>query len=122
MNKPPFSFNLDEVLCKDRFFLQKGFRQPEKFGGLLKIQAKYQKSHALYLQRKNALPKPAFNQNLPVYQSLDEIKHAIQNNQVVIVCGETGSGKTQQPHALTINSLDVFLSQSGTSLLFHVKF
>ena len=95
MNKPQ-PFDLSETLCKDRFFLQKGFRQPEKFGGLLKIQAKYQKSHALYLQRKNALPKPSFNQNLPVYQSLDEIKYAIQNNQVVIVCGETGSGKTTQ--------------------------
>ena len=26
----------------------------------------------------------------------DEIKYAIQNNQVTIICGETGSGKTTQ--------------------------
>lgn len=96
MNKPPFSFNLDQVLCKDRFFLQKAFRQPEKFGGILSVEKKYQKSHNQYLQRKNALPTPQFNQDLPVFQSLDAIKNAIENNQVVIVCGETGSGKTTQ--------------------------
>lgn len=96
MNKPPFSFNLDQVLCKDRFFLQKAFRQPEKFGGMGAVEKKYQKSHNQYLQRKNALPTPQFNQDLPVFQSLDAIKNAIDNNQVVIVCGETGSGKTTQ--------------------------
>ena len=89
-------FDLSQVLCKDRFFLQKGFRQPEKFGGLSKIQTKYHQSYNQYLQRKNALPKPQFNQDLPVYPAVDEIKNAIQNNQVVIVCGETGSGKTTQ--------------------------
>ncbi|MBP5789427.1 MAG: ATP-dependent RNA helicase HrpA [Neisseriaceae bacterium] len=89
-------FDLSQVLCKDRFFLQKGFRQPEKFGGLSKIQTKYHQSHNQYLQRKNALPTPQFNQDLPVFQSLDAIKNAIENNQVVIVCGETGSGKTTQ--------------------------
>ena len=96
MNKPPFSFNLDQVLCKDRFFLQKAFRQPEKFGGIHSIEKKYQKSHQQFLQRQNSLPQPQFNQDLPVFQSLDAIKNAIENNQVVIVCGETGSGKTTQ--------------------------
>lgn len=90
------SFDLSQVLCKDRFFLQKAFRQPEKFGGILSVEKKYQKSHNQYLQRKNALPTPQFNRDLPVFQSLDAIKNAIDNNQVVIVCGETGSGKTTQ--------------------------
>lgn len=94
--KNPQSFDLSQVLCKDRFFLQKAFRQPEKFGGILSVEKKYQKSHNQYLQRKNALPTPQFNQDLPVFQSLDAIKNAIENNQVVIVCGETGSGKTTQ--------------------------
>ena len=94
--KNPQSFDLSQVLCKDRFFLQKAFRQPEKFGGMGAVEKKYQKSHNQYLQRKNALPAPQFNQDLPVFQSLDAIKNAIDNNQVVIVCGETGSGKTTQ--------------------------
>ena len=96
MNKPPFSVNFDQVLCKDRFFLQKAFRQPEKFGGMGAVEKKYQKSHQQFLQRQNSLPQPQFNRDLPVFQSLDAIKNAIENNQVVIVCGETGSGKTTQ--------------------------
>ena len=116
MNKPPFSFNLDQVLCKDRFFLQKGFRQPEKFGGLSKIQTKYHQSHNQYLQRKNALPKPQFNQDLPVYPAVDEIKNAIQNNQVVIVCGETGSGKTTQ-----LPQVCLALGRGATGLIGHTQ-
>ncbi len=45
-------------------------------------------------------PKPVLNidfpQNLPVSERREEIMAAIQAHQVVIVCGETGSGKTTQ--------------------------
>jgi ATP-dependent helicase HrpA len=37
-----------------------------------------------------------FPPQLPVTARRDEIAHAIEHNQVVIVCGETGSGKTTQ--------------------------
>ena len=46
--------------------------------------------------RQLALPKPDYPQELPVSQRKTEIAEAIKNNQVVIVCGETGSGKTTQ--------------------------
>ena len=88
--------NFTQVLSKDRYFLKKAFRQPEKFGGLEKVQQKYQYSHDLYLKRQARLPEITLNQNLPVYEKRDEIKFAIQNNQVTIICGETGSGKTTQ--------------------------
>lgn len=42
------------------------------------------------------LPKPTYPEELPVVGKREEIAHAIQANQVVIVCGETGSGKTTQ--------------------------
>jgi ATP-dependent helicase HrpA len=42
------------------------------------------------------LPKPAFPDDLPVVQRREEIKKAIADNQVVVLCGETGSGKTTQ--------------------------
>jgi ATP-dependent helicase HrpA len=38
----------------------------------------------------------AFDEALPVVQLKDEIGRAILENQVVVVCGETGSGKTTQ--------------------------
>ena len=34
--------------------------------------------------------------NLPVFARLDELEEAVDKNQVIIVEGETGSGKTTQ--------------------------
>jgi ATP-dependent helicase HrpA len=45
------------------------------------------------LQRR---PQPEYPADLPVAQRREEILQAIQAHQVVIVCGETGSGKTTQ--------------------------
>jgi ATP-dependent helicase HrpA len=42
------------------------------------------------------LPRPTYPDDLPVVARRDEIARAITENQVVIVCGETGSGKTTQ--------------------------
>ena len=53
-------------------------------------------SAAKLIARANALPKPDFPPELPVNQRKAEIAAAIRDHQVVIVCGETGSGKTTQ--------------------------
>lgn len=42
------------------------------------------------------LPCPTYAEDLPVNLRREEIKRAIENHQVVIVSGETGSGKTTQ--------------------------
>ena len=42
------------------------------------------------------LPKPVYSEVLPVVARRDEIARAVEENQVVIICGETGSGKTTQ--------------------------
>jgi ATP-dependent helicase HrpA len=42
------------------------------------------------------LPRPTYPDELPVVARREEIARAIQGHQVVIVCGETGSGKTTQ--------------------------
>ena len=44
--------------------------------------------------RRSRCPVPAFDDALPINQHREEIARLIENNQVVIVCGETGSGKT----------------------------
>ncbi len=44
----------------------------------------------------NPLPPITFPESLPVSARRDEISQAIADHQVVIVCGETGSGKTTQ--------------------------
>jgi len=44
----------------------------------------------------NPRPTIEFPEDLPVSARRDDIMSAIQAHQVVIVCGETGSGKTTQ--------------------------
>ncbi|WP_373745935.1 ATP-dependent RNA helicase HrpA [Neisseria dentiae] len=88
--------DLSQTLAKDRHFLQTAFKNPKKFGGLPKVEQKYRKSHETYLKRQAALPKPQYDGTLPVHERLDDIKAAIANHQVTIICGETGSGKTTQ--------------------------
>ena len=46
--------------------------------------------------RRAARPAISFDEALPVSARRAEIAKAIENNQVVVVCGETGSGKTTQ--------------------------
>jgi ATP-dependent helicase HrpA len=63
---------------------------------LADIVSRIAKSHEKFQGRLKALPKPEYELDLPVTARKDEIKAAIEKHQVVIVCGETGSGKTTQ--------------------------
>ena len=63
---------------------------------LAEIASKIRTSSGKLQARKLALPKPDYPLDLPVSMRKDEIAQAILKNQVVIVCGETGSGKTTQ--------------------------
>lgn len=54
------------------------------------------RSRAAVEARRASLPKPEFPEELPVSARRAEIAAAILAHQVVIVCGETGSGKTTQ--------------------------
>ena len=47
-------------------------------------------------QRVDRLPVPEYPQHLPVSERRTEIMKVIAENQVTILCGETGSGKTTQ--------------------------
>ena len=53
-------------------------------------------SRAAVGARRERLPKPEFQLDLPVNERRADIAELISKNQVVIVCGETGSGKTTQ--------------------------
>ncbi|HEX7308772.1 ATP-dependent RNA helicase HrpA [Lentzea sp.] len=46
--------------------------------------------------RRESVPKISYPEELPVSQHKDDIKELIAHHQVVIVAGETGSGKTTQ--------------------------
>ena len=60
------------------------------------LQHKIEKSIAQRQLRCQNLPKPEYPSGLPVVQAREKLLAAITEHQVVIVCGETGSGKTTQ--------------------------
>ncbi|WP_199551502.1 ATP-dependent RNA helicase HrpA [Streptomyces sp. N35] len=72
-------------------------RKPEARQAVLdEIAGEAEKSAARIRERRAALPAITYPGQLPVSQKKDEIADAIRDHQVVIVAGETGSGKTTQ--------------------------
>ncbi|WP_434339608.1 ATP-dependent RNA helicase HrpA [Motilimonas cestriensis] len=63
---------------------------------LEKIAQDAKRSSAIRQWRSDNLPKVTYPEALPVTQKREDIANAIRDHQVVIIAGETGSGKTTQ--------------------------
>src|SRR5262249_55613093 len=63
---------------------------------IAKIAAEVDVAERRVTLRAAAVPQITYPEALPVAQKKDEIRQAIEDHQVVIVAGETGSGKTAQ--------------------------
>ncbi|WP_186196144.1 ATP-dependent RNA helicase HrpA [Burkholderia gladioli] len=68
----------------------------------------------------NPIPPISFPESLPVSGKREEIGRAIAANQVVIVCGETGSGKTTQLPKICLE-LGRGLGAGGKGLIGHTQ-
>ena len=66
------------------------------------------------------LPPIAFPESLPVSARRDEIARALREHPVIIVCGETGSGKTTQLPKIAL-ALGRGLGAGGTGLIGHTQ-
>lgn len=72
-------------------------RQPDARAKVLaEIAEQMDRSEARVAARRAAVPAISYPEALPVSQKKDDIAAAIRDHQVVIVAGETGSGKTTQ--------------------------
>src|SRR3954471_21034115 len=60
------------------------------------LASKIAASVAARAARAASVPAISYPEELPISQNREEIRRAIEQHQVVIVCGETGSGKTTQ--------------------------
>ena len=70
---------------------------PDKHDALLnRLLEQARASVALRDQRLVNLPPISFPPDLPITARKDDIVRAIRENQVVVIAGETGSGKTTQ--------------------------
>lgn len=90
---------LDRCLQRDRHFLRQQCRRLSKSREATlpeNLLRRFEASRLAYDQRLAALPSPEYPEELPVSERRQDILQAIQKHQVVIVAGETGSGKTTQ--------------------------
>ncbi|MFD5429105.1 ATP-dependent RNA helicase HrpA [Streptomyces sp. NPDC127084] len=72
-------------------------RKPEARQAVLdEIAAEVATAAGRFAERAARVPDVSYPEQLPVSQKKDEILEAIRDHQVVIVAGETGSGKTTQ--------------------------
>ncbi|MER7965400.1 ATP-dependent RNA helicase HrpA [Streptomyces ardesiacus] len=72
-------------------------RKPEARAAVLaEIETEVAKAEQSIAERRARVPAVTYPEQLPVSQKKDEIAAAIRDHQVVIVAGETGSGKTTQ--------------------------
>ncbi|GAB1328834.1 ATP-dependent RNA helicase HrpA [Streptomyces sennicomposti] len=72
-------------------------RKPEARAAVLtEIEAEVAKAEERMAARRSRVPAVSYPAQLPVSQKKDAIAAAIRDHQVVIVAGETGSGKTTQ--------------------------
>lgn len=88
----------------DRFRLRnllRAIRRDEEVGGppdekLEKLLKQLDDSNARREKRERLVPRLEYDEALPVVARREEIAALIRDHQVVVVCGETGSGKSTQ--------------------------
>ena len=91
--------NLDHAMLADRHRLRRQLLELRKKPDEAKLAqwvTRMQASCDQVLARKASVPSIRYDDNLPIAAKRDEIKEALLKHQVLIIAGETGSGKTTQ--------------------------
>jgi len=95
---------IEQCMLRDRHPLRQRFRRAEQLARdgrpasrlIDELARDVDASSTRRTRRLHERPRPSFPLDLPVVQRREEIARAIAENQVVVLCGETGSGKTTQ--------------------------
>ncbi len=98
---------LDDVLCRDRYPImreldriergeKKGLARDRIVKRLHSLEKRVARSCERCTRRMADSPRITYPENLPITSKKDEIIEALRNHRVVIIVGETGSGKTTQ--------------------------
>ena len=94
----------EQAMARDRSGLQQQARKLRARArrnrpidrGLARLAERLDASVAQREARKQSVPPPLYPADLPVVAAKDELQRAIAEHQVIVVCGETGSGKSTQ--------------------------
>ena len=98
--------SLDDVMRVDRFRLKRAQKRLSQD----RFREQVGKSAALLAARRSISPRLEYPSELPISAHRDELVELIRSNQVIVVCGETGSGKSTQ---LPKFCLEVGLGREG---------
>ncbi|MCE5365059.1 ATP-dependent RNA helicase HrpA [Pseudomonas anguilliseptica] len=93
--------NLYQTLLGDRHRLRRQLHElrkqtPVDEAKLAQWLQRFEASRAKVEARRRSVPPMRYDDSLPIAAKRDEIKAAISQHQVVVIAGETGSGKTTQ--------------------------
>ncbi len=96
----PLAKRIDDAMLADRPRLRGRLRSLRGQAGrerdLERLAQEIERSAQRRQRREASRPQPKFCLDLPVLAKREEIAKAISEHQVVVICGETGSGKTTQ--------------------------
>ncbi|MEE3034137.1 MAG: AAA family ATPase, partial [Planctomycetota bacterium] len=101
-SKTDITTRLRDVMQADRHRIRRLWRQAEKAddkrSGELEqeIESRIKDSHQKCENRRAAVPKINLPSELPITEHAESIVEMIQNHRVLVLCGETGSGKSTQ--------------------------
>ena len=91
--------NLDQAFSADRHRLRRQLHELRKKPDENKLAQwleRFQASAAKVEARRQSVPAIRYDDALPIAAKRDEIKAALEKHQVLVIAGETGSGKTTQ--------------------------
>lgn len=91
--------NLDQTFSADRHRLRRQLHELRKKPDEAKLAQwleRFQASAAKVETRRQSVPAIRYDDALPIAAKRDEIKAALAKHQVLVIAGETGSGKTTQ--------------------------
>ncbi len=91
--------NLDQAFSADRHRLRRQLHELRKKpdeGKLAQWLERFQASAGKVEARRQSVPAIRYDDALPIAAKRDEIKVALEKHQVLVIAGETGSGKTTQ--------------------------
>ena len=95
---------LDSCLIRDRQRMRQWQRalgrmtpdSPEYLAQQRRLSELHERSAGIAALRRRNTPTPDFDKPLPVVEHLEIIREALDSHQVIVLCGETGSGKSTQ--------------------------
>ncbi len=92
---PPWPADAPRLRRLKRAIRRRGSKQ-QRQARRERYEAALAESIDTYQQRREGVPEVGFEGDLPVLARRDEIAEAVAEHRVLVVCGETGSGKSTQ--------------------------